>query len=918
MTEAAEIVRLTAQVADAFARGQRALDQHDKREAIKWLDRAHRLAPKENLVSLALASALLAEDTARAALLFQDLVESTGIQDARLGLIAARFLTGDIAGARQALAAALSQQVPRADLADLADRVVQAAGAPGWCGFNQDGTVAVHALVSTPLDMRIDGVAFAGIFTPETARTADRVTIMSRGTHLIGSPLCPQAIWRVQGFVEETGNGLRGWAWHPNNPDADPVLTVETRRGRAAIILSKTEENIPGLPPLARPHVFCFPWRDLPGGQAQIHVRNRNGLDLVGSPLLPLSASPEPLRDPAAAPPSAIPPVREAVVIVTGRTDDRSDPLALDCPGEPLVMARGGDIGAAASKWPDRDLILLAEGAVPPPGWLARLRTAAYAHPAIGTVTPFSNLGIAAYPGPDTTRLTWFGLSPARLDRLAQRANGSRAVALPVAGGPCVFIRRDCFDSAGSRNALKFNQGLAALCESTAAAGWRHVALPGLFVAQTIDAAPDAAWTALAARTAQILDRLHPELTVEMDAFRKADPLAAARRRFDRVRWGTAKRPSAILVTHDDGGGVERQVQESAVLHAANGRRAVIVRPRRLPSGEAGVTIGDGADRLYPNLTFALPREKLAFARFLRGTRPEAVELHHFLNHDSSAIEAICALGVPYDVHIHDFIWFCPRIALVGRGGRYCGEPAPSACEACVAETGTYLHEAIPVPALLARSRAILQDARQVVAPSRDTARRMRRHFPGLPIRVVPHENDRTLTSPPPVPQIAGTVRICVAGAIGLHKGYHILLACARNARERGLDLTFTVAGTTIDDQSLLDTGRAFVTGPYRPEEAVNLIRAQNAAMAFLPSIWPETWNLGLTELWRAGLRVAAFDIGAPAERIRQSGRGMLLPLDLPPGEINDAFLHAAKGDLFFRSAALRPTSLSSDATLSK
>jgi glycosyltransferase involved in cell wall biosynthesis len=110
------------------------------------------------------------------------------------------------------------------------------------------------------------------------------------------------------------------------------------------------------------------------------------------------------------------------------------------------------------------------------------------------------------------------------------------------------------------------------------------------------------------------------------------------------------------------------------------------------------------------------------------------------------------------------------------------------------------------------------------------------------------------------------------------------------------LDLTFIVAGTTIDDQRLIDTGRVFVTGPYQPDEAVTLIRAQDATLALLPSIWPETWCLGLTELWRAGLRVAAFDIGAPAERISRTGRGFLLPLGLSPPAINDALLNAAKG----------------------
>jgi hypothetical protein len=35
--------------------------------------------------------------------------------------------------------------------------------------------------------------------------------------------------------------------------------------------------------------------------------------------------------------------------------------------------------------------------------------------------------------------------------------------------------------------------------------------------------------------------------------------------------------------------------------------------------------------------------------------------------------------------------------------------------------------------------------------------------------------------------------------------------------------------------------------------------------------------------MWQAGLDVLAFDLGAPADRIRSTHRGRLLPLGLPP-----------------------------------
>jgi hypothetical protein len=133
--------------------------------------------------------------------------------------------------------------------------------------------------------------------------------------------------------------------------------------------------------------------------------------------------------------------------------------------------------------------------------------------------------------------------------------------------------------------------------------------------------------------------------------------------------------------------------------------------------------------------------------------------------------------------------------------------------------------------------------------------------------------------------------RICVIGAIGVAKGYDVLLSCAGDAASRGLPLEFVVVGTTIDDRALLATGRAFVTGRFEQDEAVDLIRQQQANVAWLPSICPETWCFALSDAWRSGLRTVVFDIGAQAERARQTTWGFVLPLGLPPQGINDMLL---------------------------
>jgi glycosyltransferase involved in cell wall biosynthesis len=404
------------------------------------------------------------------------------------------------------------------------------------------------------------------------------------------------------------------------------------------------------------------------------------------------------------------------------------------------------------------------------------------------------------------------------------------------------------------------------------------------------------------------MERLHPGYRPLIAAFVAEDPLAAARRRLDIARWealfARPRRSSravagpVVLVTHDSGGGVERVVRARCAALAAEGRRAIVLRPVPVRSGPKGTVpgqcvVGDGAEGGFPNLRFAIPRELDALARLLRPSRPAALEVHHLMGHEHALLRLAKLLDVPVDMHVHDYAVFCPRVTLLNPARQYCGEPQdPAVCDACVADAGRAIEDDLPVAALRARSAADLAAARSVVVPSADAAARLRRHFPGIVPLVDRLEDDSALPGfPVAAARSRTTRRVCVIGGIGPEKGYDVLLACARDAVARRLSLEFILVGHTPDDQRLLDTGRVFVTGPYLEADATELVRAQDADIGWLPSIWPETWCFTLGVAWRAGLQVAAFDIGAQAERIRATGRGWLLPLGLPPHAVNNALL---------------------------
>jgi len=543
------------------------------------------------------------------------------------------------------------------------------------------------------------------------------------------------------------------------------------------------------------------------------------------------------------------------------------------------------------------DVVLLNSDTIPPAGWLAGLREAAHAAADIGTATPLSNdATILSYPSVEGGNRIPDAAATARIAALAQQANAGLLIDIPTAVGFCMYIRGDCLAEVGLFREDAFAQGYGEENDFSLRArhlGWRHVAAPGVYVAHVGGQSFGAARAHLIARNATVLNRLHPGYDALIAEHRARDPLAEARRRLDLARWRDARsrRRAVLLITHDVGGGVRRQVEVRCAAIVAEGRRPIVLRPVLLSPGLCAVD--DGVERGYPNLRFAVPGELDALARFLRAERPERAELHHLLGHDHRLLDLLARLGVPYEVFVHDYAWLCPRVALVNAERRYCGEPDAETCEQCIADAGRAIEEDIAVAALRDRSAADLAGARRVIAPSHDAARRIVRHFPAVAPDVQPWDDDARLPVPsaPALHRLGAARRVCVVGAIGIEKGFDVLLAACRDAARRALALEFVVVGHSVDDSRLLGTGRCFVTGEYRPDELPDLIAAQQADLAWLPSIWPETWCFALTEAWRAGLFVAAFDLGAPAERIRATGRGMLLPLGLSPPAVNDALL---------------------------
>ncbi|HEU6436408.1 MAG TPA: FkbM family methyltransferase [Nitratidesulfovibrio sp.] len=414
---------------------------------------------------------------------------------------------------------------------------------------------------------------------------------------------------------------------------------------------------------------------------------------------------------------------------------------------------------------------------------------------------------------------------------------------------------------------------------------------------------------------------------------------------------GTDAARPVLMVTHNWGGGTERHVQDLCDRLAAEGTPALVMRPRSNDAGcvwtlnlpDCGSKPACGAGPLHlPNLTFDLPPDFGALLEVLAELRVGHIHVHNLAGYPHAAPELLPLvarlLEIPYDVTTHDLSALCPRITCIGPDGYPCptalagdegiahsGHGAPWRCGACIAAETPQLGNT-DIVRWRAAWGTLLDGARMIFTPSGDTARRLAAHFPGCAARITvrPHPETSPLghtnvthavqprasltghaggtPAPAAAPRKPGeALRVAVIGAIGPHKGSHVLEVCARHAREAGLPLHFTVVGYTDRDEVLRGLG-VTVTGRYDADQLPGLLAAPGSApyhLAFLPAVWPETYSYTLSEAVLAGLYPVTFDLGAPAERMAAWGHGLRLPVNLmrDPATINAALLACTPAD---------------------
>jgi O-antigen biosynthesis protein len=538
---------------------------------------------------------------------------------------------------------------------------------------------------------------------------------------------------------------------------------------------------------------------------------------------------------------------------------------------------------------PPGHIVVLNTDTTLPPRWLERLIAPILKDPTIASTTPFTNAGtVCSFPRIDYDNELPTGLTADEIDEaIACVTQDDWSIDLPSGVGFCMAHNRRAVDAIGWYDLAAFGRGYGEendWCLRAAAAGYRNVMVPNLFVYHKHGGIYQDEKKELIAHSLSVVTRRFPAYEALVQRFQEVDPAGPFRNLVAfRLAAQRAPRRTCLIVDHANGGGANQYRDDLLEGMSGQGTPVILVtcndledtldvelRSADVSWRYGSATWGDlqrlsdfvgGIGRLYVNQLVGFPDLAESIDAILRLSVDERTELNLF---------------------VHDFFYLCPSVTLVDTKGEFCDLPGASVCRKCAVSNPDFRIEPVrrrdfSIADWRKQMAGLVRRANTIACFSKDSATIFSRVFrvPAGKILITPHFLENFESKQPNI-RFDEPLHIGIIGAISRAKGADMVAGLAKTiGAQPGSGVRMTILGTIAAD---VHPSGVEVTGRYRREELAEAVTEHGINLVLVPSICPETFCYVAEEVMALGIPIAVFDIGAPAERVRLYPHGLVLP----------------------------------------
>lgn len=522
-----------------------------------------------------------------------------------------------------------------------------------------------------------------------------------------------------------------------------------------------------------------------------------------------------------------------------------------------------------------------------PNGWIERLMIPVVSSQKVASTTPMTNAGtIFSFPQFLEDNEIIGNLTVDQIDKYFKKIDASKSVEVPTGMGFCMGFNKEAVKKIGMFDAQTFCKGYGEendWCQRSISAGYKNIAVPNLFVYHKHGGSfPSEQRQKLIADNLVKLNKKHPGYNEQVQEFIKNDPFKKFRDFLITIISANEiieQRPMLIF-DHEIGGGANVYTKKFVQKHTDNGR---------------GVFI------FSYNLSKQLYYVRYFFDEYEVGyemdTADEFLWLLQYIDLSEIIVSQVVSYPEPLNVLtfilriaqeknskltflVHDYFCVCPSYTLLNQDQQYCAVPQDmNVCEKCLqVNKGQFklYTKNTDIAEWREKWGEFLVQVDEIICFSNVSINIIKKAYSQLDdgkITFRPHIIDHIDR----IPQVQGdnVVTIGVLGGINFVKGAKIVREMVEIIENENKNNKIVIIGEFSEK---IKSNKLIVHGKYKQNEIIDLVEKYNIDIFLIPSIWPETFSYTAEEVMQMNMPLAVFDLGAPAERVKNYAKGIIIP----------------------------------------
>ncbi|MCX7908196.1 MAG: glycosyltransferase, partial [Ignavibacteria bacterium] len=535
-----------------------------------------------------------------------------------------------------------------------------------------------------------------------------------------------------------------------------------------------------------------------------------------------------------------------------------------------------------------------------PPNWLERLIYPILKFDKIASVTPFTNAGtICSFPEFLKDNELFLGLTTGQIDHYFQYIDiDKNLIEIPTGVGFCMAFNKEVYDKIGLFDEV-FGKGYGEendWCMRAKKIGYKNVIATNLFVYHKHGSSfSSEEKRILLERNMKILLQKHPDYSFLVDEFIKKDPLKEIRL-FVQSKILSTKNDPILIIDHMLGGGAN---EFSKTL--INKSPFTLYLTFNFKENIYQISLITNQEEIFQTKL----KTFYDLESFIKMFEIQKIYINELVSYPfvMEIIDFLVELyykyqeKIKYYLYIHDFFVICPNFNLITYYNniyKYCGIPNDFGfCNQCLKKNLIffylnpfiiYCNKNLSIEEWRSKFSRFLNIAFKIIVFSNNSKGILLKAYPNLDegkIEVVPHSVSWVRQAI--VKKTNSTINIGIIGNITVHKGNLVIISLCDFIKKFELDIKVHVFGDF--DKMKFDIRKydnLILHGQYNKSFLPELMEKFEIDIIFIPSIWPETFSYTTEEAIKMGLPVAVFNIGAPAERVKNYEKGLILDKNDP------------------------------------